>query len=147
MARLKWTRPRFCLLTLMVVIGVVAVGLWYPIRLRNGVRDAWNGPISTKVSKRERFGDFTGRLHEESSSWRRPKGLPFIFDHATFRRQEVTGDTPIGSDFEARGEPMHAFLNRVLKPMGLIAKIDIDYPPERGIFIESIQAANIPTAP
>jgi hypothetical protein len=118
-----WKRPRINLLTLMIVIALIALGLWYWNWTQRGVQDAWYGRITMHVARDESLEDVLKRLKVMSISSRVPNGLPIYVDPIGLQEADATMMTTPGSDLDAKGESLKVFLNRVLKPMGLVSQL------------------------
>jgi hypothetical protein len=126
----------------MVLIALIAVGLHYWKWTQQGLEDAWYGAVRMHVGKGESLEGVLKRLKVLSVSSRLPNGLPIYVDPIGLQEAEKTLAMAPGSDFDARGEPLNAFLNRVLEPMGLACKL------QNGLVtVTSKESLDVPLAP
>jgi len=142
MAWIGWRRPRTRLVTLMIVIALIAVGLRYWKWTQQGLEDAWYGPVTMHVGGNTPLLDVLKRLKVRSVSSRVPNGLSFYVDPVGLQEANTTLAMAPGSDFDARGEPLNIFLNRILEPMGLACDL------QNGLVtVTSKESLDVPLAP
>jgi hypothetical protein len=117
-------RPRFRLVTLMIAIALIALGLWVPVCWRNGLNDTWNGPVAIQVSRSDTLEDVLKRLRVATRGFRVKNGMPIYVDPIGLDEAGITLSAKITSDLDSTGLTVKQFLNRILQPMGLAAKLD-----------------------
>jgi hypothetical protein len=121
-------RPRFRLITLMIAIALITLGLWVPIWWRNGLNDTWNGPVAIKVTPTDTLEDALKRLKVATCGFRVKNGLPMYVDPVGLQESGIRLNiSKITSDLDAKGLTVRQFLNRILQPLGLAAKLDSRY--------------------
>jgi hypothetical protein len=123
----------------MILIALVAVGLRVPswlgqVRLRGPewwetywrekpIRDAWNGPVSIRVTSQDSLGSVLTLFKAATARPRLKHGLWIYVDPGGLRDSGRTLDSPLGIDVDAEGRPAREFLGLVLKPLGLVCRL------------------------
>ena len=134
----KWLR--FSLSRVMIGVAVIAVCLQMPSCLEfagvpfpwqyswkhywstKALRDAWNGPVTIRVTPQDDLEAVLARFQAATVRTRVKHGLSIVVDPGGVREAGQSLNSPLGVDFKAKDMPAREFLDRVLKPLALTCK-------------------------
>jgi hypothetical protein len=126
-------RPRFRLITQMIVIALIACGLkmgpeWWTAAQRywreKPMRDAWNGPISIRVTRQDSLETVLKGIKKATVRSRLATGLPVYVDPVGLQEAGVNLTSKVTADIDGKDLTAGEFLNHVLRPMGMAAKLE-----------------------
>jgi len=123
----------------MVLIALIAIGLgvagwwaeaglgapdwWEAYWREKPVRDAWNGPLTIRVTRQENLECVLERLKVAMIRPRLKHGPWIVVDRGALQSAGRTLRSSITAEIDAKGTSACEFFDLVLKPMGLACKL------------------------
>jgi hypothetical protein len=112
---------------MVAVAAILSLGvgkpLWDRAQREKPVRDAWNGPVSLRVTSGDDLGSVLGRFKAATAHHRLQRGLRVFVDIGALHEAGRTLASPLGTEIDAKGMPARDILASVLKPLGSACKL------------------------